>query len=307
MAQEENTGANPSVGATVATAVADVIKDLGGKPEKIKTRKERVAGSEIVAVLGLSRLYGIDQHGDVSTDFIDFDVEELRLPASRSPAHDQVIVLNLGPAKLHLDPGCGIILGKADSGKSLFADTIGRLNQDEVRVLRFREPEADSLISERAFIAAFYDVLTDTDSRVIIVDSLRTVFYSASGTTGKGGVNMGIFERVTAYDVLARRLGKLVLFALNPMSSDADAIDFYLEAARGSVSHTFHATAPLSFRLSSRTGRDRGWKTMNYDPKKAKSVALNGPLVRQAANVFTIEAGTSSILDLYETKDHLSN
>lgn len=298
----DNSEVSAQVGANVAATVVDVIKELGGAPDKPKSRRERVAGSTTVAVLGLSRLYGVDQHGDVSTDYIDFDVEELRVPASRSPNHDQQVSLDLGPARLKLDAGCGIILGKADSGKSLLADTIGRLNQDEVRVLRFREPEADSLISERAFVASFFDVLTDDDARVIIVDSLRTVFYSASGTTGKGGVNMGIFERVTAYDVLARRLGKLVLFALNPMSSDADAIEFYLEAARGSVSHTFHATAPLSFRLSSRTGRDRGWKTMTYDPKKAKSVALNGPLVFQADNVFTIEAGQSSILDLYETK-----
>lgn len=261
-----------------------------------------VMQAEIAAVLGLSRLYQVDVNGRASAESTGFDIEGLRSPAAVAPFDEGVAVtINLGNGQsLSLDSGAGVVLGKPDSGKSLLANTMRQQNADLVSVIRFREPEADSLLSERAFVERLYEALYKSEARVVFVDSLRTTFYTTSGPTGKGGVNMAIFSLLTAYDILARRCGKVLLFALNPMSTDDVAIDYYLEASRGSVSHTISATSPKLFKISSRSNKTRSWHDGKYQPDDQPAKVGFKPL--RASNhmaVATTHADEYSIVDLY--------
>lgn len=287
-------------------AVAEKVEKTGAK---VKTRSGNALfvnaegqPIEVDAVLGLSNLYGVDNTGWPSIDSISFDVERLRGAATSDAvvAREPVTVRLGGAEKLIMDAGAGVVLGKPDSGKSLMANTMAHHNPGLVEVIRFREPEADSLLSERAFVEALYRALYKSDARVVFVDSLRTTFYTSSGPTGKGGVNMAIFTLLTAYDILARRAGKVILFALNPMSTDDVAIDYYLEASRGSVSHTLYATAPKAFRVSSRSNKSRAWLDGKYSP--GERFTPGALLPRREGNHLSVESSFRdefSIVDLY--------
>lgn len=253
------------------------------------------------AVLGLSRLYAVDTNGQVSQNNWEFNVEYLQGPQATAEMPLGPVVVNLGGGnKVKLGAGAAVVLGKPDSGKSLLANTMAALNPELVTVIRFREPEADSLASERALVTVLYKALYESSAQVIFLDSLRTTFYTTSGPTGKGGVNMAIFALLTAYDILARRAGKVIMFALNPMSTDDVAIDYYLEASRGSVSHTLSATAPKSFRISSRSNKTRAWQDVRYEP--AAKVEPGRVLPLRSRNHFSVETNFRddySIVDLY--------
>lgn len=288
---------------TVAAAEPDDgnsrTKTRSGRVLFVDSKNEPI---KVDAVLGLSNLYGVGDDGWPSVDSITFDVERLRGAATQAPTEGgSSVTVELGASdRLVLDAGAGVVLGKPDSGKSLMANTMAALNAGLVEVIRFREPEADSLLSERAFVQALYKALYRSEAKVIFVDSLRTTFYTSSGPTGKGGVNMAIFTLLTAYDILARRAGKVILFALNPMSTDEVAIDYYLEASRGSVSHTLFATAPKLFRISSRSNKTRAWADGKYQPGERVVPAAFEPL--REANHLSVESSFRddlSIVDLY--------
>lgn len=245
-------------------------------------------------VLGFQSMMALADDGSATSVSRRFDPNLLTIPnLTRRGVFDRV-ELNLGNGTLELDPGAMIVLGVADSGKTLLSRTLEQRNPRAVQVLRFREPESDSLLYEEELLRQFRLALLGPE-RFIYIDSLRTVFYAAGGATGKGGVNMGIFELLTAYDLVARATGKVIAFALNPMTNDAQALEFYLEAAKGSVSHTVHATAPKQFRLSTRSSKTRAWADRSYDPGAAAQPQKFSP----ASVALAVGANADSISDLY--------
>lgn len=210
-------------------------------------------------VLGFQRLYT-----PKGANSLPFDVNGfvfLGLP--KSPNRNVPVSVFTGKATLSLLPGAGVLLGKPGSGKTLFTNTIVARNKGMVDVIRFREPEDDTIYHEDRLIQQMCDFLTSPTERMLVVDSLRTIFYASGGNTGKGGVNMGLFETLTMYDIVARHFGKVILFTLNPMTTDEDAIVHYLSAAEGSVAYAMYATSPGHFRWSSRFS-DRGTVQGSY-------------------------------------------
>lgn len=248
-------------------------------------------GTAPVWALGFQRLYGINDAGEVSKDSKVFRTDGLIVPAQSVEA-TSVAEFSLGQDSLEIGPGATIVLGVANSGKTLLSRTLRDRNEGAVEIIRYREPESDSLLYERDLVERLHEAIHGP-ARLIFIDSLRTVFYTSGGATGKGGVNMGIFELLTAYDLIGRATGKNFAFALNPMTTDEQALEFYLEAARGSVSYTIHATSPRAFRLSSRTAPNRDWVERRYNPPAQK-----GQRATQA-NLIAIQADPESISDLY--------
>lgn len=255
--------------------------------------------SKIVCALGFSRLYHMFEDGFVVESSLDLDKFGIDYQHA-----GQDVELATGGTDLHLAPGAGVILGKPGAGKTLFSNAL-RARNERVRVLRFREPESDSLLSEQEAVAVLRTFLEGSDADVLFVDSLRTTFYSTGGATGRGGVNMGIFSLLTAYDIIARQCGKVILFALNPMTTDDAAIEFYLEACRGSVTHTFDAPEPLTLRLSSRTNSpkavlknaDRGFFKVRY---KAASQTLSNEVKNAVPRAISTSQDDANLLvDLY--------
>lgn len=250
------------------------------------------------AVLGLTRLYGVAADGAVSENSIPFDLDAMMTEQMfRSVPRTAAISLVTGRQALKLSPGAGCVLGRPGAGKTLFADTLSSLNPGKAVTIRFREPELDSLLYERSLVRELWAQL-NSSAEVIFIDSLRTTFYVSGGATGKGGVNMGIFPLLTAFDILGKHHGKVLLFALNPMTTDDDAITFYLEAAKGSVSHTLYATQPKSLTVSSRSMATRDEFKMKYEPPAAD--LLTTTKASDSAPV-TFRQPTDSIVDLYTT------
>lgn len=148
--------------------------------------------------------------------------------------------------------GVTAIYGKSGSGKTrlafhhLFA-AIDATNRGSARYLKAFEPGNDAAMMavspavdvpmfEVDLAVALADALVDPKVDVIIVDSLRYLFYSSSGgATGKGGVNMALFMDLTHLDLVASSLGKRVVVVINPMTDDDTAFNFYVEAALGAV------------------------------------------------------------------------
>lgn len=248
------------------------------------------------AVLGLTRLYGIAEDGGVSDNSRPFDIEYFTTEAFGRPAGKTLRTFETGSSALVLGPGAACVLGKPYSGKTLFADTLKSRNPAEVVVLRFREPEPDALLYEKTLVQQFYAAL-QSSAGLIFIDSLRTTFYVSGGATGKGGVNMGIYGLLTAFDLLAKHHDKVLMFSLNPMTTDEDAIQFYLEAAKGSVAHTIHAVQPKVLTISSRSSTTRDDFRQKYEP--VKSNGAGGIATERAPSV--IKETGESLLDLYVT------
>lgn len=247
--------------------------------------------------LGLQTVYGVSASGDTSANSLPYRTDALIFPVIEQRP-DTRVELELGTdRKLELDHGAGVILGRANSGKTLMMDTIVARNGGNAALIRYREPERDSLLYEHQLVAALVAHL-ESSQEIICIDSLRTTFYAGGGSTGKGGVNMGIFELITAYDLIAKQFGKLILFALNPTTNDQDAIEYYLEAATGSVAHTFHATAPKAAALSSRTGRSRNWAKLTYAPPDVRAAE------HKAKSVTHLRLSEAGIADLYTFTDN---
>lgn len=229
------------------------------------------------ATLGLSRLYGVTEDGAVSETSVAMDLEELRVPVPKDVRHDYEhasLLINDQGRALTLVPGAGCILGRPRAGKTLLTSTLAQYNPDDIRVLRFREPEADSLAYERDLVAMLWKALHEK-AAVIVIDSLRTTFYASTGATGRGGVNMGIFALLTMFDLIARDFRKVLLFTLNPMTTDDSAMEFYLDAVRGSVTHAIHAVEPGLFSISSRDETQRGDQRMKYSKQPTRGLYKN--------------------------------
>lgn len=251
-----------------------------------------------VWALGLENIFRIDASGTIVGKGV-YRTNDLVFPVPGPDLSGAIVTLNLGAEiETLLGAGAGIILGQPDSGKTLLIDSMAARNPGQVVTIRYREPEPDSLLYEHQLVEQLISALQSSAS-VIAIDSLRTTFYSSSGTTGKGGVNMGIFELVTAYDIIAKAYGKVILFALNPTTTDNDAIEFYLSAARGSVAHTIHTTAPKVFKLSSRTAKTRGFSSHKYEPLSKQERQLNVDRLTTQAGPRHLVLKDDGIADLY--------
>lgn len=291
---------SPNIGDSLSHAVDKIAAKLPRPKRESVFHDDR--GNEVKPswVLGIQSLFAVSTEGVVSANSISYRTDGLVFPLPPAGVSSQAreIVLATGNDDLVFTPGAGVILGEPDKGKSLFANTLKARNPDRVAVIRYREPETDSLLYEQQLVGALHASIQSAD--FIFVDSLRTAFYASGGSTGKGGVNMGLFELLTAYDLLAKAWNKVICFALNPMTTDQDAITYYLEATRGSVSHTFHAIAPKAFRLSSRSARSRAFRDYKYTPttdqNQQNTVAATLRSGGRSALAVTEEQG---IADLY--------
>jgi hypothetical protein len=249
------------------------------------------------AILGLTSMFEVDEAGEAKQTKVNFfSTDHLSHPLmTREGPLPLDFTVNLGSHHaLVLQPGAACVIGKPDSGKTLFANTLYTLNHEIVEVIRYREPEEDSLLREASWASRFSQAM-NSSKPIIFTDSLRTTFYTSGGATGKGGVNMGIFILLTAYDVLARRTGKVLLFSLNPMTTDEAAFEYYIEAARGSVSHTIYAVSPKLLKISSRASRTRAFVDVKYEPQKGTQPTPDSTRLSVVAE----DVAQDTILDLY--------
>jgi hypothetical protein len=211
----------------------------------------------------------------IAHTWADRSVTDVVYKGDRPLVRDYPLAQDARSAVLSLPLGVSVILGKSGSGKTrlvfdhLFV-TAERSGQkpmyfqvfepaDEDKVLA--NAERDNLVIpefEIDFAASFAQALFDPTRELIIIDSMRYLFYASSGgVTGKGGVNMTLFMDITHLDKLARQLGKRVILVVNPMSDDDTAFDYYIEAANGAAAAVFVVDTSTSARFTSRFGGAR--------------------------------------------------
>lgn len=204
-------------------------------------------------------------------------VDDWRMPVGQGEPWE----LTLKKGRISMQPGAGVILGAAGMGKSLFADYLRATHG--ATVIKYREPEKGAILRETQLAAALAGAIRK-GSKLIVVDSLRTLFYASTGATGRGGVNMGIFELLTAFDQIAQDAGVTIWFALNPMTAERDQLEFYFDVVRGAVTYSIYAERPFHLRVSSRFAANRD----NFDvvfgaPKEAQLTASSEREVRIAS------------------------
>lgn len=237
--------------------------------------------------VSLSSSVPVIPHSWISEDYIR-EITPLQRPLIRS------FPLALDAKKITVDIPLGVtvLLGKAGKGKTrlafdhLFLTT--QANQDaapfyfqlfepgdEDKVLRFaKEDNCDIPDFEVSFASRLAEVLTDRDRELIIVDSLRYLFYSSSGgATGKGGVNMSLFMDITHLDRVVRRLEKRLILVVNPMSDDDAAFNYYVEAAVGAAAGVIVMDSPTLGKLSHRYATTREFANFAI-PRRAVSDAF---------------------------------
>lgn len=180
-----------------------------------------------------------------------------------------------GRATVGLPPGVTIIIGRSGAGKTKLAlERLVSLNKG-VTYARFGEPldhrfskalQAQggngplSLLTFEVDLATqIANHLLSEDSRVMVVDSLRYLFYAGGGATGKGGVNMTLFADISHTDVAVSQCGKSLVVIINPLTDDDASYKSIIEAAKGSVSALIDVKSPTSIRYTSRY-EEREWR-----------------------------------------------
>jgi hypothetical protein len=219
---------------------------------------------------------------------------------------------SLGGSTLEIPVGVTVLLGKAATGKTLlayehlFAQAVaGQICT--AQYIRHREPGNDAYFSrvkdgnvkkaifeQELALALAHNLLSEDGAELTIIDSLRYLFYSASGgATGKGGVNMTLFAALSDLDEVATSLQRRLIVIINPMSDDDTAFDAYVEAANGAVSAVIRMEDYRSLRMTSRYASTRNWiNYQNFQSKlaltdyKAPTIAMRGGVDRTGSVAF---------------------
>lgn len=213
--------------------------------------------------IGLSRVYEFVRRKDgelALTTSVDSVIphsfyrppEPVSNQAAQQPRTKAYKLTMNGSRTIELPVGVTLLLGRSGSGKTRLAfEHIFCSNKDSgaVTYVKAFEPGDDVAMatvggSAIRIPALEIDLALDVmqfvvsaQTELLIIDSLRYLFYSSSGGgTGKGGVNMGLFMTLTHLDKVATDAGKRIIVVVNPLSDDEAAFSAYVEAGVGAVS-----------------------------------------------------------------------
>lgn len=158
---------------------------------------------------------------------------------------------------LELTTGLNLVVGGTSTGKSTLLERLYEsLLTDESALttyLEYCEPSATATVDEQALADATATAILATDPSVLLIDSWREYAYASNaGATGRGGIDMSLFARMTALDIAALRSGTVIVAVLNPLTTDDDALNFYKSAAEGSVTTLLTMDRPGSIRYVTR-------------------------------------------------------
>lgn len=201
---------------------------------------------------------------------------------------------------LDLPPGVTIVIGRSGSGKTKFTLNTLTLKNDNVMYVRHGEPldhrfvmhmntnperKGISLLDFEVDVAArIASFLFEEGSDVLVIDSLRYLFYAGGGATGKGGVNMTLFADISYLDVVASRRGKSLVVVINPLTDDDDSYRSIIEAAKGSVSGLIDMLSPSSFRYTSRYA-EREFKSFSIPEEREDNQVPGGQKLQAKSDV----------------------
>lgn len=172
-----------------------------------------------------SRPYAYELSGDElesvdlgSDDSRKFPKTVLSLPEDWESSNPlSYIDVKVGPKSfVTLTTGVNMIVGPTASGKTSFLNRIfARLSDVEdldVNFVNYSEPTRDAVVDEVELANATALALLTKDPSVVLIDSWREYAYShTAGATGKGGMDMGLFARLTHLDIAALKTDTIVV------------------------------------------------------------------------------------------------
>jgi len=162
-----------------------------------------------------------------------------------------VIFPTANSSKHKMAPGVALIMGPSESGKSWLGDQLSLLNG--FPRVTYEEPVAHALVGVKSLAAAMLQ-MPSLPQHGVIIDSLRTLFYTTTGNTGKGGMNMSLYAMLTQWDIWAKSHSKILFIIVNPIQVDENILELIAEAGSGSV-ETYIST-PGKGRLTYKTRSD---------------------------------------------------
>lgn len=230
------------------------------------------ATQELDIAIRLSRVYEFKGNSDGSLELVQ---DDSRLPNSWvnprvSVTERDGVRVNLarqeGKYTVELPTGVVVVMGMSGSGKTRLTRDFMFANNARSKFVTYGEPVlqnfaryypgADVAEFEPMLATILASYLCDSAIDLIILDSLRYLFYGASsGSTGKGGVDMGLFTNLTFLDNVASALGKTVIVIINPLTDDPAVFKFYEEAAMGAVAGVISMASPTQATITTRLGR----------------------------------------------------
>ena len=267
-----------------AVAAAKPRKNPAAKPQKNPASLEDEYLSSVDLSISLKHTYPFkfDTKGEAAM------LGTVKAPEPLSyldPKHARAssvnyVELGLGSngRKLMFPHGVTVVMGRSGAGKTLMTyHNLHRSNSNRGIYLSIDEletfgelihPNSFAAASEVSMVRELVDGLTDKiegQSRTdyIIIDSLRYMFYETSGgAAGKGGVNMGLFMKLTRLAHVAMQLKKAIIVVINPMTDDETTFSFYKEAAMGAVNAVIVVDKPGSAQITSRVAKTRAWDSL---------------------------------------------
>lgn len=133
--------------------------------------------------------------------------------------------------------GCHVLFGPSGSGKTYLVDKWQEMfNRMSVpyKFILASEPSATSLGTVDGVVMLITNILLG-DADVILMDSLRGIVYSGSGSTLSGGVSADLVEFIASISSIAAWMGVDVITVVNPLQTDNQKNEMLIEAIKGSA------------------------------------------------------------------------
>lgn len=213
----------------------------------------------------------------------------------------EVIFPTANMSKQAIGPGVAMIMGPSESGKSWLGDQLSLLNG--FPRVSFEEPVPGALIGERSLAAAMLQI-PSLPQHAVVVDSLRTLFYTTAGNTGRGGMNMSLYSMLTQWDIWAKSHGKIIFIIINPIQVDETILELLAEAGSGSVETYISTPAKGSLTLKTRSeGRTTRQMilTTKQAPKRNTTISVSAPQQTET------DVGVDGVLALFSVLQNEPN
>lgn len=176
-------------------------------------------------------------------------------------------------------PGLGVIYGASGAGKTQLLDFVYQaLKESNIGAQKIMFNEPDLLVTSKSAAIVSEDELLykvaefiASDDEILFIDSIRTfIFSSSGGATGKGGIDMTLYTKLTELSILAQRLGKSINVVFNPISADEAVVKNIKEAVKGSVESIYFIESDKgTLHIESRNhAAKRELVTVPFDPKR---------------------------------------
>lgn len=198
-------------------------------------------------------------------------------------------VIQVKGKELFLAPGLTLVSGRTGIGKTLMIQALVRASDGLLAYINLLEPfnNADEVnanpvaydLREAIELAAVSIAM----GHVPVIDSLRILTYTASGATGKRGINMGMFGYLTALNNALAQAGASMVAVINPLLDEQEDYDAFISNCRSSVVSVIEVTSTARFVVSRRPNRDK-LENFSYDPSLNSEIPRS-PLLQPSGSI----------------------